>query len=498
MATKNIYDIISVSPAYGSGDADVPSSSKIVESSENNLDYLELQGTALFDINNLDDVIFTDFNGNVIFQGTCRENNDGNTNQRFVFDYSIELGEIPIIKNYEAFTPLQIMEDVITNWTGLTWIAPTGIVDGTAITLYPSKNKKALEIIDDMHKILGTTHYMDVKNFNVEYEGQTLNPIVLEVNNNCMTDTKGWVQDTSQLTGNLTVQGGDYNTTETIFLSGDGVSKEFTLTNPYVDITVEYPIGTELKPQLDGITTGDYNILKEVKKIRFLTITPVSGVNNIKVVLTYQTQANFNIIETTNTQVIAGTNPHHQVLNVGYLKETLQCIDYGNKYKQKFKSPLRDVILFVDDMNLNNYRANQRIRIIDNQHKLNGSYIDGEFLIKKVERNFGLDGYFLTLTCGDSRLFVYDRGQEISRKISDLNNNVPTAEIFNIGIPTLSPNQVDVTFIVTVSMRSGTLPQNILVYDLSRTYVNGATFTTNDRAYKYINGSDYINLFNDI
>ena len=153
---KNIYDILGA--GLGTDDSNVPITSKITQSSDNNLDHIEFLTTSNFELDNLEEFVFYDHNGNLIFRGVARDNGAGNTNSIMGFDYGFELQEILIRKNFEQLTPLEIIEDVITNFTSLTYNTPTGIIDGEIIKLYTSQNKTAKQIIDDMHKLLGTTN----------------------------------------------------------------------------------------------------------------------------------------------------------------------------------------------------------------------------------------------------------------------------------------------------------------------------------------------------
>lgn len=490
---KYVYD--RVLSGQGTDDTDVPASSNIIQTSESNLDVVTFVGTINLDLNALDEFSFIDYKGDTIFAGVIREPQNGDTSTVTGFDYGVELGNIKIRKNFENMTPKEIQEDIITNYTSLTWVDNPNVIDGPAIELYPSQNKLANEIMDDMHKLLGTTHYVDIsKNLTIEYEGEKVNPLVLQVGVNCNTDSDGWISDTSQLCKNVTVNGDNKETTETVFLSGTGSQTEFEITNPYVDITVEYPIGTELVPKLPDIQDGDYEIFKETKKIVF-DVAPANGTDNIKVIYTYNLQTNFNIVEVTQAEVVAGQNPYHKVINADYIKEVKDAQNYAYKYKNKFGSPLREVTLFVDNVDLTKFRANQTIRVIDNIHTINGSNIDDLFIIKKIERSFGNSGSFMKLTVGDSTQFVFDRQAEVNQRVQDANETNPTAEIFNEGINTLADLELEIEYELTVDLLVATLPSNIFGYDMSREYVNEADHITPNDNFIYINEADYIALF---
>lgn len=496
MVLKKIYDFASAT--LGTDDTDVPSSSILIQTAESNLDVVTFQGTKEFDLNNLDDFEFIDYLGNTMLKGTVRDTDNSGLNTVTGFDYGVELGEIPIRKNFENFTPLGIMEDIITNFTSLTWVANPNVVDGNILKLLPSQNKKAIELIDFCHKLLGTTHFVgNDKSFNPEYEGEELNPLTLEVGVNCDIDQEdGWTSLTDQLVKNVTINGDTKEVTETILLSGTGSQTEFELTNPYVNITVEHPVGTELVAKLENSQDGDYEIFKETKKILFTT-APASGTDNIQVNLTYQLQANFNINEVTQAQILAGTNPHHKIINDDSLKEVVDCQKYATRYKAKFGQPLRKGTLITEGVDLSLFRANQRILVKDELHKINGSNINSEFIIKKLTRTFGEGATGIILEVGDSTQFTFNKANEINQKIRDLNENSPTAEIFNEGISMLTTSNMKVSFTTTVSLKKATLPQDILVYDINRTYINANDYVGTN-GFKYINGGDFINLFEDV
>lgn len=485
---KNIYDL-------KGNDTESPESSIIIETSESNLDIVEFIGTRNLDLANLDEFNFYDFNNNRIFAGVVRIDEDGDASTYTGYDYGILTGEIEVKKNFENMTALEIIEDVIDNFTPLTFSNPNGITTSRTIPLYPSQNRKANQIIDDMHKILGTTHYVDFdKTFIIEYEGQEFNNNILQVGMNCNTTQKGWTTNSMKLVKNLTVNGDIKRIEEVEPFTATGGQTELVLANPYTDIRIEKPVGTKLDPKVSDITTGDYEIFKETKKAVF---DPALSAGDGQVNYVYEIQTNFIILEVTQSEILSGTNPHEKTITQPYLKEVLDCKDYAEKYKNKFGVPLREVNLLVNIADLSNYRANQSIRVIDNTHLVNDSYIDDVFIIKKLERGFGGGQHFVKMTLGDSDHFSYNREAEISQRIDDLNETHPTADIFNIGITMTTVSNVEVTLETEVLMKKATLPQDILVYDINRTYSNSDEYD-NITTYKYINGSDYLELFEDI
>jgi hypothetical protein len=489
---KIIYDT-------GTDDTDTPSGSSFIQTSESNLDVITFEGTKNLNLVNLDEFEFIDFKSNSLFKGVIRDTDNGNTNIITGFDYGIELGEISIRKNFENMTINEIEEDVITNFTSLTYVANANIVDSPIIKLLPSQNKKANEIIDFCHKYRNTTHYVDNdKNYKPEYEGEELNPNVLQVGTNCDIQDKGWNSDTSKLCKNLTINGGTKDTTEFILLSGDGVSKEFVITSPYTDITVEYPIGTELRPLLENSQTGDYEIFKETKKILFDTIVPANASNNIKVYFTYQLQANFSIKAVTQAEILSGVNPHHQIITEDSLKEVTECQNYAVKYNNKFSKPLLSGKLQLNIVDVTLYRANQRILVKDLLHKVDGEYVNREMIIKKITRNFGAGATGLIIDVGDSTQFSYDKSEEIIQKIRDLNETTPTAEIFNEGIGMKQDVQVEVEIEIVDTLYVATLPTNILVYDANKQYTNEADHATANDGFIYLDEADYLALFVEV
>lgn len=490
MAIKTVFDI-------GTDDVDTPESSEIIETQESNLDVVSFVATRNFTLNNLDEFEFKDFNNNVIFAGAIRSNLNGDKDVIYGFDYGIELGEIRIRKNFQNMTPIEIMEDVITNFTSLTFDAGT-VTTSRNVTLYPSPNKRAIQIINDMHRLLATTHFVNTsKVFKLEFEGSELNTNVLEVGVNADVSAKGWEVDTSQIVKNLVVNGDVKRIEESETLSGTGAQTTFTIANPYVDVKVEHPIATKLEPEIEDFKAGDYQINKETAEIIF-NVAPAFGVDNILITYVYQLQVNFSISEITNAQVLAGTNPHEVEINANFLKEVLECKDYAEKYKNKFQNAIRNATILTTDLDLTKYRANQRIRIKDSIHLIDGVAINDEFIIKEIVRSFGAGSAFIELTVGDSTNFVYDIETEIDQRIQDFNNTNPSAEIFNEGISMQDQNILQVEFDTSdIDLKVATLPQNILVYDINRTYINANDYT-GQNGFRYINGSDYINLFEDV
>ena len=130
------------------------------------------------------------------------------------------------------------------------------------------------------------------------------------------------------------------------------------------------------------------------------------------------------------------------------------------------------------------------------EKNINNDYIDDIFIIKNIVRKFGNDGGFIELIVGDSEQFVFDKAKEISQKIQDLNEKTPKAEIFNEGIVQITSNNINVNIENEVILKKATIPQDILIHNLSREYINSTA--TPKQTYKYIKGGDYINLFEDI
>ena len=469
-------------------DTENPSSTTYIKTQESNLDSLQIVGSLNLDLEYDEEVLYEDYDNNEIFQGIVRKSDTGNQNKYNLFDYGIELGEITIKKNYQNQTPLEIIEDVIANYTNLTFVNFSGIVVTDTINLYPTGGKYASQIINDMHKTLGTTHSVDNdKNFNLEVEGFEDNDIVLEVGVNCDLNDKsvGWSSDTDLLCDGIEVNGASKTIEETKLLSGTGSQTTFTLANPYTSIQVEYPIGTKLSPFVEDVTTGDYKINKETAEVIF-TIAPANATDNIKIYYTYDIPINYEIDG-------IGDNPHKVTIYEDYLKEVLDCIGYAEKYKLKFGKPIRSCDLIYKNSNSTLFKPNQRVRVIDPYHKVNKNYIDDIFIIKSVTRIYGGGVSRLIISVGDSTTFSYNNLSKINTTINDLNQRTTTADIFNEGVSIEGDNNVLATTSSNVKLFVATLPTDILVYDANRKY----STETDYQGYKYINGGDYLQLFNE-
>jgi hypothetical protein len=489
---KQIYDF--------KGDSEnSPNAALLIQTYEGNLDIVKFSGDYNLDLTDNDEFEYYDANESKIFAGFIRESENGDESVYTGYDYGIELSQIPVRKNWEGFTALGIQEDIITNYTSLTWVAPIGITDSSIIKLYPSRNRKANQIFDAMHKILNTTHYVDFnKNVMVEYEGQSTNTNVLTVGENCLTTADGWITDSLNLVKNSTTIGDTKTIEEIQTLTGTGSLKEFELASPYTDIKIEYPSGsgTFLTPFVEDVSDGDYEILREVKKIVFQDSFGAPGLGvDFDVYYVYQVETNFEITEVSQAEILSGTNPHHKQVNITYLKEVEECKAYATKYKEKFRNPLRDVRLILNVLDATKYRANQKVRIVDNTHLVNGEFIDDVFIIKRLERSFGNGAYFLKLDCGDSRQFIFDRSAEVNERIDEFNETHPTADIFNQGISTKEDNTLIVEYETTYTLYKGTLPSNVLVSDIAaRHSTDEADFPSGDD-YVSIDEADYNNLF---
>lgn len=384
-----------------------------------------------FDIKMKDEVTLLDFNQNQIFGGYVRDINNQALKETIVFGYDVLLTDIEIQKNFEGFSPEGIIQFCV-ELAGLTYNSTVN--SGLIIDLYPAKDKKLKNIIDDMLNVLGAVSRVDFnKNYYLEYAGATTNPITLQIGSNCVMND-GWNLDTENLCTQVKVKGvvEEIKTDETF--SGTGSQTEFILSNVYVNIKVEHPIGTELKPEISGVQSGDYRIEKETQKVIF-NVAPASGTDNILVTYDYEREITYT--ESSELILPDKSNLHQKTIKKDYLKTIEDVRAYAADYLNKFSQPLISATLeYSTNLEINDFSINQNINVVDNTRKVNGEFVNRTLIIKRIRREFGADGASLLIDVGENTEFVFNRRIEQENRLKQLEENITSAELLQFGIKT--------------------------------------------------------------
>jgi len=420
----------------GTDSTDTAAWNKVDKINNSDVDFAYVNVSPSFNIQMKDEVNLYDINDTIIFAGYVRSIKNQTLKETIVFGYDILLSDIEIQKNFQNYSPEGIIQYCV-ELAGMTYVST--ISSGLTIELYPAKDKKLKDIIDDMHNILGTVGRVDnSKNYYLEYPGATFNTITLEVGTNCELDN-GWNLDTEHLCTQVKVIGALENVQlDPVTFSGTGSQTDFELNDIFKTVKVEVDSGSgfvEQTPQISGVQTGDYEILKEIKLIRFVSGSiPPSGTDNVRITYTYDRQIEY----TEASEIIASdkSNLHQKTLKREYLKTIEDVEAYAGDFLDKFSQPLINGVIRYNTLNINLFNINQSIQVIDNTRKVNGSFVNKTMVIKRIIREFGAEGADLLIEVGENTDFSFNRAIEQEYRIKQLEENITTSELLQFGIKT--------------------------------------------------------------
>ena len=457
----------------GTDDTDTAVWNKIDKINNSDVDFGYINVSPAFNIKMKDEVSLLDVRGNEIFAGYVRSINYENLKETIVFGYDILLSDIEIQKNFENQSPEAIIQYCV-EFAGLTY--NSSISSGLTVPLYPAKDKKLRNIIDDMLNILGAVGRVDNdKNYYVEYAGEDLNSIVLNVGVNCVNNN-GWDLDTENLCTQVKVKGTTENVQTEELQSGTGSKTDFELANIFSTIKVEVDSGSgfvEQYPQVSGVQTGDYEIQRELKKIIFQSGSiPPSGTDNVRITYTYDREITY----TEASEIIASdkSNLHQKTIKRDYLKTIEDVRSFAADYLTKFSQPLITAKLRYDNVDINSFEINQSIRVIDNTRKVNGAFVNKLLIIKRLIREFGEEGASLIIEVGENTDFVFNRGQEQEYRLKQLEENITSAELLQFGIKTTDTLNINLKTDVITFQVKGT-GNGFILDDATRGVLDGTT-----------------------
>ena len=278
MATITLYEDLAT---VGATEETVVSKSVYEKFITEDLDTLALEVNPSLTVAERDIINFKDVYGNTIFSGWVGNINLNGKKSIIVYNWKQQLYNVTIKKNFRNYKPEEIIEEIIDDHTVMTYSST--ISTSNPIEIYASKDRKIINILKDMLDILpGVSFRISAdKTFTLEFSGATTSTKSVNASNNAF-NIGGVQSNTDNLCTRVIVKG-DSNIRKTEeFFDGTGSEDTFTLANSFVNFKVEYPVGTELTPTIDGVIDGDYTFAKEEGEIVFDT-PPASGTNNIKV-----------------------------------------------------------------------------------------------------------------------------------------------------------------------------------------------------------------------
>lgn len=338
--------------------------------------------------------------GNLLFAGYVRKKErKGAYLVVEVLSYGEELMNTYVFRNYENKYIHEIVNDLISE-TNLN----IGEIQQTNIKLERWICRES--IIENLKKLAIVLNYdiwTDVnKNFYFKQRGIDISTYTFSRQNSNILSIK---QDTTKLANDILIKGGEVRNITVDSFTGDGSTKEFTLTYKPLDVKVS----------IDGslVSRSEYEIKEEQKKIIFNT-APASG-SSIEVEYSYFYPIT---IRLQNKQSIGKYGRYFKVLELKWLKTQGDIVNYGTSYLNKFAEPLYQIKLerkFDFDEVVSN-RPGMLVQFQDNIYN-----IDTKLEIVGMEIEMTKITYYLSSYVGDILLTqaeIMERIKELERRLS--------------------------------------------------------------------------------
>ena len=397
-----------------------------------------------------DEVYILDEDDNKIFAGTIEKIEEYETKKLTIYDYGYKLNNVVVNEIYNNKTPEYIIEDLITNYTDLTYSSTSS--SGITLSKYVCKDKKLNEVINELSSLLGWIWYIDKdKKFYFEPKSYESSGITLTIGTNARLKGK-WRKDTSHIINEVIVVGdmATFNTSDSF--SGDGSTKEFTLTyQPKGNVRVLVD-GTEQQGYVEGQGTGDYKYDKDNKKIIFDT-APSSG-SSIVVYYEYEVPIK---VQTSNYESINLYGKRSTKIVKKYINTMSQARKLASKYLDYYSN--YHLSAKIEYIYLNpNIQTGKTINVVDNINNVNQ-----EFVINKVIWKYP-EG-IMEISVGEREPEIFDWNAEVMDRLKQLEQSMDNTDILQYYY--LVDNQLNVSVNVEISAKYRTIPSDILIYNHS-------------------------------
>lgn len=346
--------------------------SKITKEDKQNTDILVMTLPIDFSIEVGDTVNYSDNIGTLIFSGLVQTIKSGTSLEVEVYDHGAELLQRVVNEIFNTKKPEEIIEDVITNYTTLTYVST--ITSSTALNTYVANKKRAWDVVTEMSELLLANFRVDKnKNFQLELEGGNVSSKSISDANAVLSGA--WLEDKTNLVNSCTVIGDErqvFQKTENFA----GPTTQVTLTE--IPISVRVTVGgTEKIGYVPGQSTGDYFIDRENKQINF-------DVSSSTIVVEYNYSIPINV-RRRNKSSIDMYGPHDKTYKKPYIKTRdeakAECNFLLNRFKDPLLSSTWESTLIADFQDFESYKPNEVINVSDNIRS-----IFGDFIIRKVVR----------------------------------------------------------------------------------------------------------------
>jgi len=394
-----------------------------------------------------DEVYILDENDNKIFAGTIEKIEEYETKKLTIYDYGYKLNNIIVNEIYNNKTPEFIIQDLITNYTDLTYSSTS--TSGITLSKYVCKDKKLNEVINELSSLLNWIWFVDKdKNFYFEPKSYQSSGVTLTIGTNARLKGK-WRKDTSHIINEVIVVGdmATFNTSDSF--TGDGSTKEFTLTyQPKGNVRILID-GTEQQGYVEGQGTGDYQYDKDNKKIIFDT-APSDG-SNIVVYYEYEVPVK---VSASNEDSINEYKRRSMKIVKKYINTMSQARKLADKFLSYYSIPHNSAKIEYIYLN-SDVQTGKTINVVDSINNINQ-----EFVINKVIWKYP-EG-IMEISVGEREPEIFDWNAEVMDRIKQLEQSMDNTSILQYYY--LVNNVLNGNFTVEVTAKYRTIPSDVLIW----------------------------------
>ena len=342
---------------------------------------------------------------------------------------------------YENKTPEYIIENLITNYTNLTYSSS----GSTGITLKRLiiNNRYLSEVIANFCQSFGWQFRTDNdKNAYFEERGSaSTSADDLVVGTNCNTMEK-WKEDPKKIINHLVLKCGSQTFRKKQTFSGDGSTKEFTLTyKPSGNLKVLVD-SAELEGQLEGDNGGDYEYDSENKKVTFV-VAPSNNADNTIIEYTYSLPI---VITKPNTVSKNKHGLYAKKIFAGWIERYEDARVLAGKILAQYDDPTKSNKLIIKGIQTS-YKIGSTQKVTDSY---NG--IDEDMIIRKIE--FKIPENLTILYVGTEIYNLFDWQKTATDRIKELIDMFSKESTIQEYVSIVCDMNVSMTAVVTVKTRT--------------------------------------------
>lgn len=347
--------------------------------------------------------ILLQFNSIGIFRGRIKTSDKKQVYSLEAYSCAEILDRTLAQKVYENTTPEAIFDDLISTYSDLT---PISVVSDIVIDRLVADDYVGT-IISNLANAMDWLIYTDsAKNIYFKPRGNTTNASIIRRQSASSNAIFGeWKKDYNELCNEIKVTGDNinYDTQETF--TGDGSTKDFTLS--------EQPVS--VKVSLDGVESSkdDYDVDAEFKKITFVT-APASLVS---IVIDYSYALPLYAVRDDTTS-ISTNGKFTKIFFHKWLKTRADIITYCKNYIEGYKDALLSNVIQMNSAYITIFTPGEQVRIIDDLESYDDYYVINriklELLKGMVEIHVGSYIPIFSNTQND----IIDRIKELEKNLS--------------------------------------------------------------------------------